>query len=546
MSLINTRGILSSVVMHIDDVLDLERNIQYFSQYEFWTPSISFLVIYTKLNPDKTGERIVKTMLQNKLIHTVVLTLDPGNQTSFNIYSWSFKKNRFCTISSMKHRKVGSCSFGIRVNSKSIKNRVRNCKLKVAYVQIPPFAIEQDGGVKGIEVEVLKLFADKMNLGLEFHDFNESRGTLTRNKATGLLKRLRDNEVDMLIGAFVKTAERCNYFDCSRSYNILGNFVWCVPKTHKSIGLSVMLFYIKLDVWIAFLLSYISLNLCLRLVSYLKCSESRYYSNLPQIFFWSVGIMLEVGSNRQPSTWYGKYFFGILLCLGLYMSNIFNSEITSILTNSYTTEKYKRLEDVFTYNLDTYYRGPQWLIVDNETKTLGNVPAELVKQKWLQLENVTEGMLKIVEEHISYNVQEFEKEYVMSKEKALRKIKGRVTCLQDGSKNLQLTLLIRKGLFVKVPFDVYLLRLTDHGFFIKWSRSLVNTYNTRLSDIDEDKIRFQHIKSVFIILAIGHTLTVIVFVLEVFENSKNKSGTKNVSKISNKGRLEKLSELTEP
>nr|CAI5860192.1 unnamed protein product [Callosobruchus analis] len=95
------------------------------------------------------------------------------------------------------------------------------------------------------------------------------------------------------------------------------------------------------------------------------------------------------------------------------MSNIFNSEITSILTSSYTTEKYKRLEDVFRYNLDTYYRGLQWLIVDNETKSLAVFLPSLRNKKG-------NG----------------------------RNAKG----------------MIRKGLFLKVPFDVYLLRRTDHGY----------------------------------------------------------------------------------
>ncbi|CAH1982107.1 unnamed protein product [Acanthoscelides obtectus] len=187
--------------------------------------------------------------------------------------------------------------------------------------------------------------------------------------------------------------------------------------------------------------------------------------------------------------------------------------------------KYSRLEDIFKYDLDTYYSVTQWLVIQDKGNVL-NVPTELIIAKWNVLKNLTEGLLKVVDHHVAFCVPEFQKDYFTKSLPELREIKGKITCLKNGLTDFNINMLFRDRLLLG-DFDFHLQRLVENGFTLSWIESYMNDYSSKIVDIDQAlsnvKIRFEHLMSVLLMLVVGNVLAIGVFGLEVFWGSNRNS-----------------------
>ncbi|CAH1981704.1 unnamed protein product [Acanthoscelides obtectus] len=331
-----------TLIIHIEHAEDLENNTMFLYPFDTINPTVIVICTNASSKPNRLARHIFNVSLARRLLNTIILLPEPSNITTFNIYSWSSKKGH--CLKSIKVHKVNSCSFGNMATSEKIistRRMFNKCTLNVGYKISPPHVIEVNQTLTGIEVDLLSLLSEKLGFQLNFNDsvtFCDAGG----NHAEALMNKLESHEIDFAIGSLVRTENRCNTFDCSHTINLKSQAVWCVPRVPDRMG-SALAGYIWNDVWIYVLVLYLSLTICTWFVSRSQDSYFKYFLNIMFAYFAAIFL---VAQNRQPKTWYGRYFFGLILLLGMYIGIILGDVVTSILTSLYKTERYNTLDDI--------------------------------------------------------------------------------------------------------------------------------------------------------------------------------------------------------
>ncbi|CAH2002207.1 unnamed protein product [Acanthoscelides obtectus] len=331
-----------TLIIHIEHEEDLKNNDMFFHPFDTSNPTVIVICTNASSKPDRLARHIFNVTLARRLLNTMILLPEPSNITTFNIYSWSSKKGP--CLKSIKVQKVNSCSFGNMATIEKIistRRMFNKCTLNVGYKISPPHVIEINQTLTGIEVDLLSLLSEKLGFQLNFND-SMTVGDAGGKQVEALMNKLENHEIDFAIGRLVRKESRCIPFDCSQTINLKYQPVWCVPRVPDRMG-SALAGYIWNDVWIYVLMLYLSLTICTWFVSR---SQDSYFKYLHNIMFAYFAAIFLVAQNRQPKTWYGRYFFSLILLLGMYIGIILGDAVTSILTSLYKTERYNTLDDI--------------------------------------------------------------------------------------------------------------------------------------------------------------------------------------------------------
>nr|CAI5837303.1 unnamed protein product [Callosobruchus analis] len=403
-------------IIHIEDSKNWKHDIQLFASYMFPSPTSKVLILYTAVSSSAKNviSQIIKIMLQNNIIHTKVVATDPEDPSNFNIYSWSFKSKRFCNVSFVNIFKMDSCSYGHLKENVMVKrdNYFNKCKLKVTYRDYPPFTIRTVKGMIGIEAGILKMLAEKINVILKYKYSNESLGWIMKNGVLGQAQFLIEGLIDILVGAILVDKELCTSVDCSYPYRLRGAYTWCVPNTSQKIGIGIIILYVD---W--------------------KFGSFSSYCSRTELFLY-----LYSAQRTKVTAMY---------------------QISSLEAWDYTGCRLGRVPKGW------WARVKQWHLIDSTSKFLQNVPVDIIKQKWKQSSNATEGLLNVMTKPMSYCLLDSQKDYLLESVPELKKNRHKILCLSGESTYVSVSILFRKGL-VGDKVELTLQQIVDHGFIVKW------------------------------------------------------------------------------
>ncbi|CAH1981706.1 unnamed protein product [Acanthoscelides obtectus] len=515
-----------NLIIHIGDAEDLKNNAMFIDPFNTSNPTVIVICTNASSKPDRLAKHIFNVSLARRLLNTIILLPEPRNITTFNIYSWSSKKGH--CLKSIKVHKVNSCSFGNMATIEKIissRRMFNKCTLNVGYTICPPHIIEINQTLTGIEVDLLSLLSEKLGFQLNF-SYSMTFGGPGANHAEALLNKLENHEIDFAIGGFVRTENRCIPFDCSHTINLKRRSVWCVPRVPERMG-STLAGYVWNDVWIYVLMLYLSLTLCTWLVSR---SQDSYFKYLHNIMFAYFAAIFLVAQNRQPKTWYGRYFSGLILLLGMYIGIILGDVVTSILTSLYKTERYNTIDDVFKYDLATHSSLHSILHQKNESddEYLYGVPIKTIKRKWIYSKDVTETLLNVTKNHISFCLSDTQLSYYMTNDEKVRSIRSKIKCIKSNNEQgVDVIIWMRKRFLQSEAFVKNLKRIIDAGFIEKWTNYL-NLQNinqglvVREESIKDAEIKFEEIKTIFVLLLFGHALAAFVLILELWHSKRSR------------------------
>ncbi|CAH1981697.1 unnamed protein product [Acanthoscelides obtectus] len=407
----------------------------------------------------------------------------------------------------------------------STRRMFNKCTLNVGYKISPPHVIEVNQTLTGIEVDLLSLLSEKLGFQLNFIDsvtFCDAGG----NHAKVLMNKLESQEIDFAIGGLIRTETRCIPFDCSHTMNMKCQLVWCVPRVPDRMG-SILAGYIWNDVWIYVLMLYLSLTICTWFVSR---SQDSYFKYLLNIMFAYFAAIFMVAQNRQPKTWYGRYFFSLILLLGMYMGIILGDVVTSILTSLYKTERYNTLDDIYKYDLPTHFAFHFLRYKKNESdeQYLFGVPIKTMKRKWIYSKDVTEALSNVTKNHISFCLSDTQLSYCMTNDEKVRSIRSKIKCIKNPNEpSADVIIWMRKQFLQSEAFVKNLKRIIDAGFIEKWTNYLYLQDISQRSVVREEaikdaEIKFEEIKTIFVLLLVGHALAASVLILELWYSKRSR------------------------
>lgn len=504
-----------------------------------WNPQAKFLIISSTRfeQPLKIAMEVTKVLWLAKVVNVAVLLVNPKNITEFNVYSWKPYSPESCGDNFSNTYSISSCSFGIIDQrepwfNNHIGTELFNCTLKAAYTIWPPYVLNITTEVQsnsyllsqGIEINLLNMIADSLNT---FIIYEETNFTLWEQFTKGEifiqdLTFLEENKIDLLVGAYPKTLEVCEFLDCARTY-IQEKYVWCMPHILLLTNSNAMIKIFDKKVWTCLICSYILFTI---FIWYLKSKYQRQalnWQNLLKALLnnFSVGIGFAV--SKLPVSMRLRYLVGLLIICSLYINITYTSTFTSLLSKPSKLEKFNSIESIYYYNLDTYFISESiryFKSTDlNEDNYISNVPIETIQRKWLNCTNTRRCLRDVgLKQKSAICLPKLHKRYLFTHDESIQRIQHHIYCIDDSIVSFPVTTLMRKGFPLLKLFNRVIDRIVSAGFIAKWVNEMVESKYTIRKDRFIDKfetIKFKNLFPVFRVLILGQYLSFIMFVVEV-------------------------------
>nr|CAI5825222.1 unnamed protein product [Callosobruchus analis] len=153
-------------------------NIKYLSRFASWNPHAKFLVVSSKVfnEPEEVVLETFQALFAANTVSIAVMLPDPKNTTNLLVFSWRPEANRTCSPDHLEALLINTCYFG-KIKKKETwfpdvlrikRQRDYGCSVKVSYLLWPPFVIENEQKLDGIEVSLLRMIEERLDVVMEF------------------------------------------------------------------------------------------------------------------------------------------------------------------------------------------------------------------------------------------------------------------------------------------------------------------------------------------------------------------------------------------
>nr|CAI5838107.1 unnamed protein product [Callosobruchus analis] len=468
---------------------------------------------------------IVKLMWEQHLINGIILLRSQNSSKIFDIYTWYAFTSKYCSEPPERIELLDTCSYGTFTENRTIlkdrlPTRLNNCTIKAGYTNTPPYVMRlKDRSLHckdyphtrhGIEVNLLNLVAKKLQFNVLYFTGEDGGDIYSNGTATGNLLALKQGYVDLALGCYEVTAPRSFYFDATDSY-YQDELVWCFPRypivTNNLDDLS-------LDA--ASLLAIFGMTCILTCITCLfGMAVSREYNIFKAIFqvycsLIGVPFITQVRLSTLRLMLINSVIFGFYVCI------ILQTFLISKLANFSFEEKYKILEDAYTYNLTPYYQ-------PNLIKYFEGVDYEMAKTKWTKCPNLMSCLKNVT---LDRNAA------ICGPGAVIRHISGKTVskdnelllhCL-DKITSLPINMLMRKGFSITEPINQLIARIRSIGLLSKWLKETKLSIKAKVASnvtlkIENDPIlRYHQLLPVFKWFVRSLAVCVLVFFGEIAWN----------------------------
>lgn len=334
--------------------------------------------------------------------------------------------------------------------------------------------------------------------------------------ATKDLKLLQQNQIDLVLGGYVKTSTRALLFDSSQTH-IQESLVLCVPHQLLVIGIKNFLSVLRPDVWVFVLVLYFLVSFLMWRTSLFKNDEYISYTNMSHCLLNNFLVFIGFTVNTLPKTIRVRYFMSIFIIFSLKLNMLYTSYLTSILSSPNYREKYGNMEEIYNYNLETYFvPNSKMFFQGNDNKRISNVPLSTIRKRWRNCSDIPKCFNSLLSGNVSaVCMPQLYKEYLLNHQKG--KNKRSIHCLQENVISFPLTILMRKGFPLFHLFDIAIGRIVAAGFVDKWTKDILMTKPEKMERHPEENvyIDFNDLVPVFYTVLFGFASAFVTFIIEI-------------------------------
>ncbi|CAH1975570.1 unnamed protein product [Acanthoscelides obtectus] len=502
-------------------VRDVERDVVS-REYSLNSQGYYVIVLITAADAWKNINTIVKLMWEQHLTNGVILLPSQNSSQTFDIYTWYPFTSEYCAEPPKRIEMLDTCSYGIFTKNKTILDNhlptsLNNCTIKAGYTNVPPYVINMKNrslhykdyphAKYGIEVNLLNLLAKKFQFSVSYFKAYDSGEIYMNGTAAGNLLSLKRGNIDVALGCYVVTAPRSFYFDATDSF-YQDDLVWCLPRypivTNNLDNLSV-------DG--TSLLAIFGMTVLLTCITWIfGIQASRKYGIFKAIFqvycsLIGVPFMYQI---RHPSL---RFVLINSVVFGFYVSIILQTFLIFKLANFAYEEKYQTLEDVYRYNLTTYFQ-------PNIIRYFEGVDYEMVKDKWIECQDYKNCLKNVT---IRRNAA------ICGTHTIIKHIAGKTVskdhepllhCM-DKITSLPMNMLFKRGFSITEPINLLITRIHSVGLLSKWVKEAKLGVKPRVMPnitlrIENDPIlRYHQLLPVFKCFVMSLVVSVLIFLGEL-------------------------------
>lgn len=373
-------------------------------------------------------------------------------------------------------------------------NNFYQCPIIVTIVDIamPFIIVKEDGNITGIDWNLVEILAEKFNFSIELKRINDWGASFPNGTATGSIEITVKRQTNFTIGAHAALSFRFGLMDNSETYYST-SFVLIVPPKIKSLAKITAPF--SYEVWIGILFALITFG-CFGL--YFK-----FFGNHPflKLFETLVGGNVSRISRNTLS----RIIIGIWLTFCCFMGDHYIAKYVNLLTDKTELDIADTVQEMIDRNYTFYLlNGTEF------NEDYPNINAVFpTYEKLLEYEDIVtttpdfKGAVMETETFAWFrNMNSSYAPMIIAKEKLL---------------DIQMCIFYPLSSPLRVIFNPILSHVRIAGLLGYWGDKVMRkTHLSALETVDGARpLTLKEFKEVFIVLAVGHLIAFVVFLVEL-------------------------------
>ncbi|XP_063380319.1 uncharacterized protein LOC134666941 [Cydia fagiglandana] len=400
------------------------------------------------------------------------------------------------------------------------KPNLENCTFNILAHHYPPLVFSdlkpEDTFAVGIERYLVQLLleAEHMSPNYTFVPETVEFGDITNNyTVTGIMKKLHENEVDLLFGGFSLNNKRALLFDFISIHLAFEDiFIPVTPNAELVQRWKIIYMIFEYRVWLLLLVAIFICSALLTSIDILSKCESNSSSKLLKLFGNATqNVVLKRKENLSENVIIINWLWFVFLVTCYY-----NTQLTSHSTfRTYEPQinEYMSLEN---YNLTPCFSHDMMAFIKNSEPPI-------IHEQYLEMDRCKTADLaldEIVKSSSKYTVTIYYKYLWWASQHP--KEKSRVHVMQENMYKTHYAIFFKRGFPLLQRFERTMSRIVECGFVhaIKGRFPSDVRYASDVSGAFE--VRFLTLYDLilpFCILAVGHLVALVVFIVELFHKT---------------------------
>ncbi|XP_061706173.1 uncharacterized protein LOC133517048 [Cydia pomonella] len=482
--------------------------------------------LYVIIMPNVTKDDFIlifHTLWKYHIIHTLVIVRETNNYAS--IYSYFPYAEGGCGRNYNNIIKISDCNS---VKKSDLMNSIRehdipvlkNCVLQVGTHNYPPIVISdidpKNKLAVGIEIALLNILAKMENISLNYIFFPESLefGHVSDNfTVNGILGKLYENEVDLVIGAFALNSRRALFFDSIWTHFAFeDSFVTVTPSAGLLERWKIIYIVFKPLVWLSLLFIFL-------LCSFLLSNNNTVLNNdrssevLNLFGNWTQNITLSLKGPKFKNLIIVHWIW-----FGFLVNCFYQSKLTSFTTYRISKPQLNKYMSLNDYNFTPCFA----LDIAPFMKYSGQVP--IIHEEYLETlgcETADLSMDTVAKTQKKYTVTNYYR-YLWWINKNPAK-KAQIHLMKEKLYNALYVIFLKRGFPLLKDFQLKMLRLVDNGFVgvVKKNHMIHDDVNSNIGGSFEiSSLKLIDFIVPFSILSTGLVISFIILLIELMHADK--------------------------
>nr|MCJ2511727.1 Ionotropic receptor 102 [Diabrotica virgifera virgifera] len=373
------KTIFKNFILHFRTRVHLHQQLDSLKKRKLFNPHAKFLLVSSTIfkDPADLALYVSKYMFYENVVHSVIMTVDPRELTTFHVYSWGPYKSGQCGDNfQVAAKAVDSCSFGkykyeINWFEHRIPKTFNKCPVRVKYAHAPPLIYQEENQLKGLEIELLSVIAHQLSLTMVYEEtsVDEIGHVNSDGEVMGAFKNLENKTADIIIGGYPKEYLWSILFDASHSYT-QDAVIWCAPSVPLLDDFQNLFKLMEIRCIFLMALAHLLLSLSIWWSSLNYSEEHHIYKNFVNTFVHSFAFFLGSAMPVAARTHKVRYFLLLFIFFGFFSVVTLNTHLISFSSRTYFQPKYSKVEDIYDNNLKAYSFAQEKLfanLIDDKT-----------------------------------------------------------------------------------------------------------------------------------------------------------------------------------
>ncbi|XP_063360629.1 uncharacterized protein LOC134649728 [Cydia amplana] len=459
-------AISPNIFIILGENLSYIQNLIDFVNKDFYRkPEALYIIVVSDTTKDDLV-LIFHTLWKYHIIHTLIIVRETNNYSS--IYSYFPYAEGGCGRNYNSTIKISDCNS---VKKSDIMDSIReygipilqNCILHVATHNYPPLVISEvdpeNEFAVGIEMFFLHILAKMENISLNYVFFPESEfGQVSDNfTVNGILRKLYENEVDMVIGGFALNSRRALFFDFIWTHFAYeDSFVTVTPSAGLEEQWKIIYLVFNPLVWLLLLFIFL---LCSFLLSIHEYNYTVLNNNISSELLNLIGNCTQNIPLSLKAELFKNFIIVHWIWFGFIVNCFYQTKLTSFTTFRSSKPQLNEYMSLYDYNFTPCFS----LDIAPFMKSSGQVP--IIHEEYLETlgcETADLSMDMVAKTQNKYTVTHYYR-YLWWITKNPTK-KAQIYLMKEKLYNAVYAIFLKRGFPLLKDFQLKILRLVDNGF----------------------------------------------------------------------------------